>query len=1069
MFKIMMRKEKRQLASTKLPPISFDKLPPDIARKLKQAASRIKFIIWMRGLLAVLAAAVIFILAIMAVDAMVMIYSSVIRWVLWGCGVVATTFTAMHLLVRPLAKPFTPGRIAALIEQNHPELEERLSTVVELLSNPGSAEVGSSQLMEVLTGDAINDVKAVSPKSEFTNKTVKPKLLVAACALAILSILFAIWPESTGRLIIRAVVPSAEVDNIYADNLGVTPGDSVVLIGQPLAIELAIYGGFPGQAYLRCEQSENGKKHEVVERMRQTSADESGKDHMVRYYQHYVADVKNSFRYRVSCGSALTRFYTVTAVPIPAYKSLEITSTFPAYTGIAPRTNAVDDMEINAVAGTEVAIRIVPERPLNSKLILADATRPAILDAKGNASWSFAMTDKTAGQWSIEMTDSYGFTNKPASFPIRLVKDQSPTIEIETPEKLSYTLPPFAKLPFSYVATDDFGIATPELRVSIDNAPFERLRDAVMTPVRLGVWRGDDVIDLAKIKANGAAHVRIQIAVRDNLPTDLNGPQEALSASFDITLDRSASSMAMQMMEEQFAAIDQANAAIMDALDKAKKNAQAGLDEIDRKSDSTAVTNLTESKKNIAKAEELIRTMMSNSQASLFEELVPEMQQLLNSKVEPAGKQADNAILTEAASRRPEVVRLIEILSEAIESAKAFSEKVEEKKEELEKMTEMTDLADKQSELAEKATEEMTPEEMEKWRQEQEKLKNEFDKAADEMTADEPLDAAKKKADELAGKVAALKEEQEKIKDLQDQLGDEKTKDQAAAELEKMTPDMPANTSPEDRAQQAQEDVAKQAEALQDEVSNMADDFKGLDAAYQEMTQPVSDPLSNAAQKMDAAQQDANQAAEEMKADAAKADEKMDSAAKNLDSASDALKKASEAMDGLSQKLDQMADAAADAAQEAMQDAMQDAQEAQGDKPQDPAGQPPPAGQQPPPGSMQNAAKNAQEAANQMKSLADQLAQQAGMPQAPMPGQKSQQKSNQKSQSESQQEGKPGDMKTKQGLPDALKNLGVTDASWFKMKGEMSSGDLDDALKSVPPEYRELVKAYFIELSKEAK
>ena len=152
-----------------------------------------------------------------------------------------------------------------------------------------------------------------------------------------------------------------------------------------------------------------------------------------------------------------------------------------------------------------------------------------------------------------------------------------------------------------------------------------------------------------------------------------------------------------------------------------------------------------------------------------------------------------------------------------------------------------------------------------------------------------------------------------------------------------------------------------------------------------------------------------------------------------------------------------------------MQDAMQDAQEAQGDKPQDPAGQPPPAGQQPPPGSMQDAAKNAQEAANQMKSLADQLAQQAGMPQAPMPGQKSQQKSNQKSQAESQQEGKPGDMKTKQGLPDALKNLGVTDASWFKMKGEMSSGDLDDALKSVPPEYRELVKAYFIELSKEAK
>ena len=37
----------------------------------------------------------------------------------------------------------------------------------------------------------------------------------------------------------------------------------------------------------------------------------------------------------------------------------------------------------------------------------------------------------------------------------------------------------------------------------------------------------------------------------------------------------------------------------------------------------------------------------------------------------------------------------------------------------------------------------------------------------------------------------------------------------------------------------------------------------------------------------------------------------------------------------------------------------------------------------------------------------------------------------------------------------------VTDMDWFKTKGDASAEQLENALKDVPPEYRELVRDYF--------
>ena len=194
-------------------------------------------------------------------------------------------------LIKPLRRKFTAAEIAALIERNHPELEERLSTVVEL-AQAGDLS-SSSRLMEEITKDAVKDVQTVSPKKEFTGRTVKPRFIAAAIAVGILLLLFAAFPDATLRLATRALVPSAEVDNIYASSLKVSPGDKVILEGTPLALSLAVSEGFPSRAFVRTRQD---GRSEAVERMVRVS--EEGAEGPVIYSFSYPR-VTKSFNYRI--------------------------------------------------------------------------------------------------------------------------------------------------------------------------------------------------------------------------------------------------------------------------------------------------------------------------------------------------------------------------------------------------------------------------------------------------------------------------------------------------------------------------------------------------------------------------------------------------------------------------------------------------------------------------------------------------------------------------------------------------------------------------------------------------
>ena len=105
-----------------------------------------------------------------------------------------------------------------------------------------------------------------------------------------------------------------------------------------------------------------------------------------------------------------------------------------------------------------------------------------------------------------------------------------------------------------------------------------------------------------------------------------------------------------------------------------------------------------------------------------------------------------------------------------------------------------------------------------------------------------------------------------------------------------------------------------------------------------------------------------------------------------------------------------------------------------------------------------------------MQQMAQQMQKQSGSKQQNQQQQQQQNQQNQQNQQGDQQSESKGEHKegseskkppNQDGVPILFQNLGISEADWFKMKGDVGSERFESALDGVPPEYRDLVKSYF--------
>ena len=1064
-------------------------IPPEIRSILDASVRRVRGILLFRGTCAALAALVASMLAIMAIDAMVTIYASWVRWALWAAGLAFTCSVAYFALVKPLRRKFTAAEIASLIERNHPELEERLSTVVELAE---AGDIGaSSRLMSEITKDAVKDAGTVSPKKEFTGRTVKPRLVAAAVALGILGALFALFPKATLRLATRAIMPSAEVDNIYASSLKVSPGDKVVLVGTPVTVNLAVDGGFPSRAFVRTRPDGKG---ESVERMVRVS--EEGAEGPV-FYSFSYPRVTSSFRYRISCGSALTRSYRVEAVPEPTYTDRVVEIVHPKYTGREPE-RYTNTAAVVGIAGSKVKVSARPSREGIEGVakLPGDRTVYGSPSADGRLEFSFDLTPDLQGTWSTVVWDSNGFTSQVDQASITVAKDTPPEVKLVTPEKLELKLPRNGSLPVEFEAKDDFGVARAVLEMCIgagqwtDAGPVEVSKEGEFT------WDGTHVVkflsEASNVDFKNAATVRYRIRIEDNLPVELGGPGVARTPEIQVQLAaRWEKSFARQSLSGQ---IDEARKEIRTAVDQlreARHNFEWAASNYEKSANNEwhrkeALKNSEKAKAAAQNAEGLLSEFVDSLMDSRLETGAEMFRPILEKRLTPIRQGAEDIFLmARREEKRDSNRRLMKDAESAIKALEEAQRKFDILTKTAEDLQRIEEIAEREKLLSEMA-EEGEIEAKDLAEEEQKLLDDLRDEIRDDLAKN--LDKQKEKAKELQDRGRDLEKRQEDLRGKAQEAA--KNNDEGA---------MKAAADEEDRLAHDIDEFRKQTEALTRDIEKQAG-TKEMDP------NKTAEPTEQASDKARSAAEDARSATDKMRnGDAQGADENMKNAKDALAEAQEKLAEAQKRMDAkngdfaesanelrdMEKSMEEAvkaaweaAEAERKAAEAAQQQAAQQGQQQQGEQQQqgdqqqqqgDQQGQQQQGQQQTP--QMQNAAQKAAAAAEKVKNQANSRAEKNNMPIDQFESPDRQQQSSQSQQGQ-QSENSKSTSESKSSLPDrgrARKARKVPqgvfgeqgeDENWFKMKSESGTGAEVDSLDDVPAEYRGLVRDYFEALNK---
>ena len=519
--------------------IQREALPEGIQATLRRLIWRTRAAIVLRGVLATLAAAHIGILAAMGIRTQWIVvepwqaYALTLGWLAAGAAM------AYFMLVRPLARSFTLTGIARLIESRHPELQERISSTVELLSSTDAPEIrGSASLIRALAAEAGRDVRTVRPRKEITFRKARPFLYAFTAAAVVIVGLLVAFGADAGRLLAKTVVPTLNLPNFYAGDLKVSPGNWVRPAGTRVEVSAEVTSGH-SRGKLRSSQFRLARA-DGPDKIFEMSVQPDGT------FRYTTPPLHESIRYRVRAADAVSEYYTITVVPRPAVAGIEIGYDYPDYTQLTDLPRGPAGGDISAPVGTVVAVSILFNKPLAAVVTINGRKVQLTAEDSLRRSFTHKLDAGSSGTWTVTMADEHGFEGTPLQHKIIATTDTQPEARIHSPAQTRLKLSPRERVEVFYSLADDFGLASAELLAAVDG----RALDGVALPA-VNTDRASPpapaVLDLAKLDLAGARCVTFQIRARDNRPDEFGGAQEGLSAVRTIELDVKAPSYVYQV------------------------------------------------------------------------------------------------------------------------------------------------------------------------------------------------------------------------------------------------------------------------------------------------------------------------------------------------------------------------------------------------------------------------------------------------------------------------------------------------------------------------------------------
>lgn len=825
-------------------------VPQEIIGALESLVRRSRAVLLARGVAAVVVAAIASLLVAMAVHRWAVFFSAWPRWCLSMSAVALTVLVAVVFLIRPLAKTFTLVWAARMIELRHPELHERISSAIELLTSREADSIrGSGALIAALAGEAALDARGVRPWQEVSLRPARPFLIAAIVTVALLAGVFAVWPHATGQLLRRALSPHRDLGTFASARLLVRPdSDQVVLEGRAFDVTVIVSDKRTTSAEFRTR---NGDGRETVEEMASVGRTDEG---LPKFVTTCVPNGKD-FRYRIHAGGALTRHYRVTVVPRPAVDRFQVTYHYPDYAG-GGTSEATDEPDIQALAGTRVRLRAYANKPVIKATLLVNNEEAGTAGVSASVcTFEVELTPGLKGTYRVALLDEHDFQGATDEHTIAAISDAKPFVRIVKPTETHLRLPPKDRLPIDYTLGDDIGLASAHVEISIDAQPPRPVR--LPLPDKDGkapaAVIGKTAIDLGEPAYLGARRITFRIHAADTLPGELEGPQTAKSRQYTIRLDDDTAAYAKRVQLAEEIHISEALREVSKSLEAARNESsklaaelqpEAGRENAGAELTADQAQRVKAIRENLAGAYEKIQEVMPVVNQGTYTPMAAKLTDLAEGQIAKAEHTAAGIQLAEQALERSERAKDTDFaVRQAQEEVAEMLGEYGQMRRAMHEAQQLKEIAEQQARLAEqaRAAEQLLPS-----APSQEQVQKQQDQIArqlGQMVRQSPqamADQAKRNTEQaanLAQQAGQLAVRQQSLTATTEQLGQLPRQGQAAQALQQ---------AQQKQLQREQAQLAREAAQLAQQLQKVAPQNDQLDSRAARQAQEAADQLAGA-------------------------------------------------------------------------------------------------------------------------------------------------------------------------------------------------------------------------------
>ena len=477
---------------------------------------------WLQGLARVAGGVCVCLLAVIATE--LLLVPPDVPLLATAAAALAAALALSVLVLWRLGRPPSDERVARLVEERCPELEDRVASAAAL-----AAARPAAGFEELVVADAAERLRRIDLARVVTPARLRRAVTRGLLALAALAAVVALGSTPLGRIARTAWLHASPA----GAELAVEPGDFRLVAGQPFRVRARFEDGRGAAARTPPVLSVLDGTAPRDVRMRPSG-------------DGYVAEfpsVTRSFRYRVGAAAYTSPDYFVEALSPPRVVRIDVEYVYPSFTGLAPRSEE-DGGDLFAPAGTAARLVVHTDKPVvDGSLVLSDGRRVALAGA-GDARRAATLVVEGDGRYRVRVVDAHGLSNRDAAdYLVRATVDRPPAVRVLRPGG-DREVTPLEEVTIEARADDDHGVERLDLVYTVVGRPERTLPFDVpagasaVTGVRtffvedLSVEPGDVVTYFARARDAGlggvAAEARSDLYFLEVRPFD-NEFEEALS------------------------------------------------------------------------------------------------------------------------------------------------------------------------------------------------------------------------------------------------------------------------------------------------------------------------------------------------------------------------------------------------------------------------------------------------------------------------------------------------------------------------------------------------------------